>query len=118
LAAVFLVLTLLPCLPLSLLSHICVTSSKQNQRSGFGCQARNTNTPSSQIQGDDPNKCYGPKPDVQGGITAAMPGGSWLGALISGFLSDKLGRKRSIQVGAIIWYETTTTSAITANWHA
>ncbi|KFY37421.1 hypothetical protein V494_04759 [Pseudogymnoascus sp. VKM F-4513 (FW-928)] len=56
-----------------------------------------------QIQGDDVNKCYGPKPDVQGGITAAMPGGSWLGALISGYLSDKLGRKRSIQVGAIIW---------------
>ncbi|ELR09392.1 hypothetical protein GMDG_03956 [Pseudogymnoascus destructans 20631-21] len=42
------------------------------------------------------------KPDVQGGITAAMPGGSWLGALISGYPSDKLGRKRSIPVGALI----------------
>ena len=33
-----------------------------------------------------------------------MPGGSWLGALVSGFLSDIFGRKTSIQVGAVIWY--------------
>ena len=39
-----------------------------------------------------------------GGITASMPGGSWLGALISGYLSDTLGRKKSIQIGSIIWY--------------
>jgi len=32
-----------------------------------------------------------------------MPGGSFVGALISGILTDWLGRKRSIQVGAIIW---------------
>ena len=32
-----------------------------------------------------------------------MAGGSWLGALFSGYLSDKLGRKSSIQVGAVIW---------------
>ena len=48
--------------------------------------------------------CTGPRPNVQGGITASMPGGSWLGALISGFLSDILGRKRAIMVGAVIWY--------------
>ncbi|KAI2606478.1 general substrate transporter [Hypoxylon fragiforme] len=48
-------------------------------------------------------QCQGPDDVVQGGITAAMPGGSWLGALISGFLSDHLGRKTSIQIGAIIW---------------
>jgi MFS family permease len=48
-------------------------------------------------------KCSGPHADVQGGITAAMPGGSWVGALLSGFLSDILGRKTSIQVGAVIW---------------
>ncbi len=33
-----------------------------------------------------------------------MPGGSWLGALISGFLSDIFGRKRAIIIGAVIWY--------------
>jgi MFS family permease len=32
-----------------------------------------------------------------------MPGGSFLGALISGPLSDIVGRKRSIQVGSVIW---------------
>lgn len=48
-------------------------------------------------------KCSGPTPSVQGGITAAMPAGSWLGSIISGFLSDNLGRKKSIQIGAVIW---------------
>ncbi|TVY65728.1 MFS glucose transporter mfs1 [Lachnellula suecica] len=52
-------------------------------------------------QGDTP--CVGPQAGVQGGITAAMPGGSWLGALVSGYVSDILGRKRSIQIGATIW---------------
>lgn len=52
---------------------------------------------------DDNNKCRGPSSNVQGGITAAMPGGSWLGALVSGFLSDKYGRKTSIQIGCAIW---------------
>ena len=49
-------------------------------------------------------ECQGPDADVQGGITASMAGGSWLGALCSGFISDILGRKTAIQVGAIIWY--------------
>ncbi|KAL3455884.1 general substrate transporter [Aspergillus heterothallicus] len=48
-------------------------------------------------------RCRGPSADVQGGITASMAGGSWLGALISGFLSDIFGRKTSIMIGAIIW---------------
>lgn len=48
--------------------------------------------------------CTGPKASVQGGITASMAGGSWLGALISGLLSDRLGRKRAIMIGAVIWY--------------
>lgn len=53
---------------------------------------------------DNPKgQCSGPSPTRQGGITAAMPGGSWIGALCSGFLSDFLGRKRSIQIGAVIW---------------
>ena len=49
--------------------------------------------------------CKGPKASVQGGITASMAGGSWIGALVSGFLSDILGRKKAIMVGAIIWYD-------------
>lgn len=52
---------------------------------------------------DTDGQCSGPAPDVQGGITASMPGGSWLGALISGYLSDMLGRKKAIQIGSIIW---------------
>lgn len=52
-------------------------------------------------QGDTP--CIGPRSDVQGGITASMAGGSWLAALVSGFLSDIFGRKKSIMIGAVIW---------------
>jgi sugar porter (SP) family MFS transporter len=48
-------------------------------------------------------ECSGPKSLNQGGITAAMPAGSWLGALISGPLSDRLGRKTSIMIGCVIW---------------
>lgn len=48
--------------------------------------------------------CSGPKALVQGGIVAAMPAGSWLGALVSGFLSDRIGRRASIIVGCWIWY--------------
>ncbi|KAI5861214.1 general substrate transporter [Durotheca rogersii] len=56
-------------------------------------------------QGNNPitGQCQGPDDVLQGGITAAMPGGSWLGALISGFLSDIFGRKKAIQIGAVIW---------------
>jgi len=50
-----------------------------------------------------PDACAGPAANVQGGITAAMAGGSWLGALISGLISDPLGRKSSIQIGSVIW---------------
>lgn len=52
---------------------------------------------------DGLQKCNGPSADVQGGITAAMPGGSWLGALVSGFLSDMFGRRTSIMIGSVIW---------------
>lgn len=57
-----------------------------------------------QLGRNEKNLCIGPTNDVQGGITAAMPGGSWLGALCSGFVSDTFGRKRSIQIGSVIWY--------------
>lgn len=56
-----------------------------------------------QLGFNDHGECLGPRPEVQGGVTAAMPGGSWLGALCSGFVSDKFGRKTSIQLGSIVW---------------
>ncbi|KAI5806989.1 high affinity glucose transporter [Geopyxis carbonaria] len=54
---------------------------------------------------DQYNNYFGPNiaSDVQGGITAAMPGGSFVGAICSGWLSDRMGRKYSIQVGSVIW---------------
>ncbi|KAH8424979.1 sugar porter family MFS transporter [Aspergillus melleus] len=52
---------------------------------------------------DGSPKWKGPSADVQGGITASMAAGSWLGALVSGFVSDIFGRKRAIMVGAVIW---------------
>lgn len=32
-----------------------------------------------------------------------MPAGSWLGALVSGFVTDLLGRKWAIMIGCLIW---------------
>ena len=52
---------------------------------------------------DGAMECEGPLPDVQGGITASMAAGSWLGALVSGYVSDILGRKKAIILGAIFW---------------
>ncbi|KAJ5568061.1 hypothetical protein N7450_010547 [Penicillium hetheringtonii] len=52
---------------------------------------------------NDKDYCSGLSSLSQGGVTAAMPAGSWLGALISGFISDRLGRKYSIMVGCVIW---------------
>ncbi|KAJ5234099.1 Hexose transporter [Penicillium citrinum] len=53
---------------------------------------------------DNPEKgCSGPRSLVQGGITASMAAGSWLGALVSGFVSDLLGRKYAIMSGCVIW---------------
>ena len=50
-----------------------------------------------------PEGCKGPFAYVQGGITASMAGGSWFGALVSGFISDMIGRKKSILVGSVVW---------------
>ncbi|KAH8812422.1 MFS transporter [Xylogone sp. PMI_703] len=48
-------------------------------------------------------QCAGPTSSTQGGITASMAGGSFVGALISGYCSDTLGRKKAIQIGSVIW---------------
>lgn len=40
---------------------------------------------------------------TQGGITASMPGGSFLGSLFAGFISDAIGRKGTIQIASIVW---------------
>lgn len=53
-------------------------------------------------QGDTP--CKGPYAVVQGGITASMAAGSWLGALCSGIISDRVGRKRAIIFGCYLWW--------------
>lgn len=47
--------------------------------------------------------CAGPTSSTQGGISASMPGGSFVGALVSGFITDLFGRRRAIQIGAVIW---------------
>ncbi|OAA66997.1 major facilitator superfamily transporter glucose [Niveomyces insectorum RCEF 264] len=39
----------------------------------------------------------------QGGVTASMSAGSWLGSLVSGYLTDRLGRKTAIMIGCIVW---------------
>lgn len=52
---------------------------------------------------NDKEDCSGPTSLNQGGITAAMAAGSWLGALLSGPISDRMGRKWSIMLGCLIW---------------
>ncbi|KAJ5280689.1 Hexose transporter [Penicillium angulare] len=52
---------------------------------------------------NDADDCSGLSSLRQGGVTASMAAGSWLGALISGFISDRLGRKYSIMLGCLIW---------------
>ncbi|KFY91657.1 hypothetical protein V498_05368 [Pseudogymnoascus sp. VKM F-4517 (FW-2822)] len=47
---------------------------------------------------------YGnPVSSLQGAITAAMPLGSLVGALISSFIADKLSRRTAIQISCAIW---------------
>ena len=51
-----------------------------------------------------PDGCAGLSSIHQGGVTAAMPAGSAVGAVAFGFISDRLGRKYSIIMGCWIWY--------------
>lgn len=52
---------------------------------------------------NEARECSGPNAGVMGGITAAMTAGSWAGALVSGYLSDMLGRRPSIMIGCMLW---------------
>ncbi|PWN46846.1 putative high-affinity glucose transporter [Violaceomyces palustris] len=45
----------------------------------------------------------GPDSDLQGGITASMAGGSFLGALVSGALTDLFGRRAAIFISCCVW---------------
>ncbi|KAI0259680.1 general substrate transporter [Gloeopeniophorella convolvens] len=44
-----------------------------------------------------------PNPTVQGGIVAAMPAGSFGGALLVSYLADLIGRKKTIIISGIVW---------------
>ncbi|KAF7194536.1 High-affinity glucose transporter [Pseudocercospora fuligena] len=44
-----------------------------------------------------------PGSNLQGGITASMSGGSFIGAIAAGFLADKLGRKIALQIACCIF---------------
>ncbi|KAJ9145035.1 Hexose transporter [Pleurostoma richardsiae] len=64
---------------------------------------------------NDDLDCSGPRSLVQGGITASMAAGSWLGALCSGPISDRLGRKKAIMLGCCIWLIGSTLSCASQN---
>ncbi|ANB14373.1 Snf3p [Sugiyamaella lignohabitans] len=44
-----------------------------------------------------------PNSTVQGAITASMAGGSFVGSIVSGPISDKTGRRTTIQVASLVW---------------
>lgn len=39
----------------------------------------------------------------QGGITASMSAGSFVGALLAGLLADRLGRREALKVASVVW---------------
>lgn len=55
--------------------------------------------------GTDQYRDYFKDPDstLQGGITAAMPAGSLVGAVAAGAISDRLGRAGSLKIAALVW---------------
>ncbi|ANB14371.1 Snf3p [Sugiyamaella lignohabitans] len=56
------------------------------------------------VSQDEYRKAFGfPNSITQGGITAAMSGGSFIGSIISGVLSDKYGRRPTITLSSVIW---------------
>ncbi|KAK2599423.1 hypothetical protein N8I77_011177 [Diaporthe amygdali] len=44
-----------------------------------------------------------PNSDTQGGITASMSAGSFIGSLLAGWLCDLMGRRGILQVASVIW---------------
>lgn len=44
-----------------------------------------------------------PNSNMQGGITASMSGGSLIGALAAGYISDHFGRRYALMVASLIW---------------
>ncbi|KAF7343307.1 General substrate transporter [Mycena venus] len=46
---------------------------------------------------------HNPGSNAQGAIVAAMPAGSFVGALMVTQLADRLGRKRTVQLSGLIW---------------
>ena len=44
-----------------------------------------------------------PNSTLQGGITASMSAGSFIGAIAAGFVSDMLGRRMSLMIACCIW---------------
>ncbi|BGP19710.1 high affinity glucose transporter [Rhodosporidiobolus nylandii] len=44
-----------------------------------------------------------PDSNLQGGITASMPAGSFAGAILNSYLADKIGRKKSIILSGWVW---------------
>ncbi|KAL1751284.1 general substrate transporter [Schizophyllum commune] len=49
------------------------------------------------------NQYHHPTSDAQGAITASMPAGSFVGALIVSQLADRVGRKNAVILSGIIW---------------
>jgi hypothetical protein len=89
------------CRPLSLPQPISATSTKAHSTSTPMGSAL-VLPPMSKVRPENPPGSLSSHV-FTGGITASMPAGSWLGSLVSGYLSDILGRKKSIQIGSIIW---------------
>ncbi|KAI0042870.1 general substrate transporter [Auriscalpium vulgare] len=48
------------------------------------------------------NRFHNPSPSLTGAVVSTFNGGCFFGALAGGYLNDKIGRKRTIQVGAVI----------------
>ncbi|KKO96434.1 hypothetical protein THAR02_11465 [Trichoderma harzianum] len=44
-----------------------------------------------------------PSSSEQGGITASMSAGSFIGSLLSGWLADRIGRRLAIQIASVDW---------------